>query len=75
MSSERSHPAVRRPIPEVDELSREFWESAANGQLVIQRCTACRRFHHHRDLFALTAVKQSKRTSQSAAKLASGAGP
>jgi hypothetical protein len=35
MSSEISHPAVRRPIPEVDELSREFWESAANGQLVI----------------------------------------
>jgi len=46
MSSEISRPAVRRPIPEVDELSREFWEGAANGLLVIQRCTACRRFHH-----------------------------
>ncbi len=30
-----------RPVPEVTELTRPFWESAARGKLVVQRCVAC----------------------------------
>src|SRR5262245_63427792 len=34
------------PLPEPDETSRPFWEAAREGRLVIQRCAACRRYHH-----------------------------
>ena len=30
-----------RPIPEPTAVTRPFWEAAARGQLVVQRCVAC----------------------------------
>ena len=35
-----------KPLPEVSDLTRPFWEAAGRGSLVVQRCTACghRRF-------------------------------
>lgn len=35
-----------RPVPEPDEVSRFFWEGAAQRQLVLQRCSVCRRFQY-----------------------------
>jgi len=37
---------VSRPLPELTQLSAPFWEAARHGQLALQRCTACGRFHH-----------------------------
>jgi uncharacterized OB-fold protein len=31
----------RRPVPLGDEHSQRYWEAAARGQLLIQRCTRC----------------------------------
>lgn len=31
------------PGPTLTELSRPFWEAAAQGQLMIQKCSACKR--------------------------------
>jgi uncharacterized OB-fold protein len=31
----------RRPLPWPDEVSRPFFEAAANGRLLLQRCAAC----------------------------------
>jgi uncharacterized protein len=33
-----------KPRPILDELSRPYWDAAANGRLLIQRCTACGRY-------------------------------
>ncbi len=30
-----------RPLPQPDNVSAEFWASAARGQLLFQRCAAC----------------------------------
>jgi uncharacterized OB-fold protein len=30
-----------RPVPEPTALTRPYWEAAARGQLVVQRCAAC----------------------------------
>ena len=35
-----------RPRPGVDDLSRPFWEAAAEGRLVIQRCSDCGYYNH-----------------------------
>jgi uncharacterized protein len=37
---------VQRPQPELTSLSAPFWEGAGQGRLVLQRCSACARFHH-----------------------------
>lgn len=31
----------QRPVPEPDELTRFYWEAAAEHRLVLQRCQAC----------------------------------
>jgi uncharacterized OB-fold protein len=31
-----------RPVPEPDGLSRPYWEAARRGELMVQRCRACR---------------------------------
>jgi uncharacterized OB-fold protein len=36
-----------RPLPEVDNVSRPYWEAAARGELVYQECPAC----GHRQLY------------------------
>jgi uncharacterized OB-fold protein len=33
-------------VPEVSELTRPYWEGAARGALMLQRCRACGRFRH-----------------------------
>ena len=37
---------ILRPLPYADEISAPFWEAAHQGQLLIQRCTACRHWIH-----------------------------
>jgi uncharacterized OB-fold protein len=38
--------AVLRPAPTLTEDNRFFWEAAALGRLVAQRCLGCGRLHH-----------------------------
>jgi uncharacterized OB-fold protein len=38
--------AAIRPAPTVTEDNRFFWEAAAQGRLVAQRCQGCHRLHH-----------------------------
>lgn len=35
-----------RMAPEIDDLTRPYWESAGRGQLSLQWCAHCRRFIH-----------------------------
>ena len=37
---------LERPRPVPDAVSAGFWEAAAREELVIQRCSACRRYQH-----------------------------
>ena len=37
---------LKRPHPADDVLSRPFWEAARRGELVVQRCSACRIWQH-----------------------------
>ena len=39
-------PSPNRPLPAPDDLSRPFWDGAAAGQLVIQRCDDCGYYNH-----------------------------
>ena len=42
MSIEALRETLRlRALPEPDNASRHYWQSAAEGRLVIQRCTSC----------------------------------
>jgi uncharacterized OB-fold protein len=44
MSSDREGVAATlaaRPLPEVDEVARPYWEAAARGELLYQACPAC----------------------------------
>ena len=36
-----SWPEWTRPLPEPDAVTRPFWEAAAQGRLLYQRCAAC----------------------------------
>lgn len=36
-----------KPLPVTDALTEPFWQAAANGRLVLQRCSACGRFQHY----------------------------
>ena len=36
-----------KPIQQPSELSRPFWEAAAAGRLVLQRCTGCGKIRHY----------------------------
>jgi uncharacterized OB-fold protein len=36
-----------KPLPILDGLSRQWFEAAAEGRLLIQRCTACGRFQFY----------------------------
>jgi uncharacterized OB-fold protein len=36
-----------RALPKPDHASRHFWQSAADGRLVLQRCTTCRQFQFY----------------------------
>jgi uncharacterized OB-fold protein len=36
-----------KPIPHPTALSRPYWEAAAQGRLVLQRCTACGKVRHY----------------------------
>ena len=35
-----------KPLPAIDDLTRPFWQAAAQHQLVIQCCQDCRYFNH-----------------------------
>jgi uncharacterized OB-fold protein len=35
-----------RPVPTIDDLTRAFWTSGADGKLVITRCSTCARLFH-----------------------------
>ncbi|MFJ6086321.1 Zn-ribbon domain-containing OB-fold protein [Streptomyces sp. NPDC092369] len=34
-------------VPEPDAFTRPYWEAAAQGRLLIRRCTTCVRAHHY----------------------------
>ena len=36
-------PVARRPLPGPDHVSAPYWDAAADGRLVVQRCLACGR--------------------------------
>lgn len=38
---------AKRPIPRPTPTSAGFWEAAARGELVLQRCEACRGWRHY----------------------------
>jgi uncharacterized OB-fold protein len=46
MSTVIIEPVGFRMLPALNELNRAFWTGGANGQLLIQRCAACRRWVH-----------------------------
>ncbi|MEV8587623.1 Zn-ribbon domain-containing OB-fold protein [Streptomyces sp. NPDC051180] len=33
--------------PDVDAFTRPYWDAAAEGRLLVRRCTACARAHHY----------------------------
>ncbi|MBY8856790.1 OB-fold domain-containing protein [Nocardia sp. CA2R105] len=35
-----------RPVPEPDDVTRFYWDAAAAGRLVLQRCCSCRRMQY-----------------------------
>jgi len=39
-----------RPVPDQDATTAFFWEGAATGQLLLQRCRQCRRFQYPPDV-------------------------
>ncbi len=39
-----------KPLPHPSSLSRPYWEGAAAGQLMLQRCTQCGRLRHYPQL-------------------------
>ncbi|MGA7419690.1 MAG: Zn-ribbon domain-containing OB-fold protein [Acidimicrobiales bacterium] len=39
--------AALRILPAPDNASRHYWQSAADGQLIVQRCTACGRYQFY----------------------------
>lgn len=43
-----------RPIPELDDVSRFFWEGAREGLLLVQRCAACHLFQYPPDVVCIT---------------------
>ncbi len=38
--------SVERPLPEITDQNRPFWESARAGRLRLQRCRSCGRFRY-----------------------------
>ena len=38
---------IARPVPPPSALSAAYWEGAAAGRLLIQRCTACATLRHY----------------------------
>ena len=39
-------PVPHKPTPQIDDLSRPFWDAANKRRLVLQRCQNCKRYHH-----------------------------
>ncbi|MEU5029966.1 OB-fold domain-containing protein [Streptomyces milbemycinicus] len=39
--------APRFDLPEIDAFTRPYWDAAAQGQLLIRRCTDCGQSHHY----------------------------
>ncbi len=39
--------AVSKPVPQDVELSRPYWQAAARGELVLQRCADCGKIRHY----------------------------
>ena len=38
---------VPRPTPPITDLSRPYWDAAAQGRLLVQTCGACGRWRHY----------------------------
>ena len=38
---------VPKPLPQVSEVSRPYWEAAAEGRLLLQRCGKCATIRHY----------------------------
>lgn len=35
------------PTPHIEEETREYWEGAGNGKLMVKKCRSCDAFHHY----------------------------
>jgi hypothetical protein len=44
---------AQRPLPETDTDARPFWDGAANGKLLIQRCNDCKHYQHYARPFCI----------------------
>ncbi len=42
--------AITKPVPHATPESAPYWEAAARGQLVLQRCTSCGSVRHYPQL-------------------------
>ena len=42
--------ADTRPVPAPDSISQFFWDGAAEGRLLIQKCTACGKYQYPPDV-------------------------
>lgn len=41
------HTPLLKPLPQTSELARPYWEAAAQGNLVLQSCSACGKTRHY----------------------------
>ena len=39
--------ADRADLPTIEDETREYWDAAADGRLLIARCGSCERVHHY----------------------------
>ena len=42
---------IQRPLPVVSDITKPFWEAAANNKLIIQKCAACGKSQFYPRLF------------------------
>lgn len=50
-----------KPAPQITDLSRPYWEAAAQGRLVLQCCSACGKVRHYPQLLCNSCYSDSVR--------------
>jgi uncharacterized protein len=59
---------VARPAPPINELSRPYWEAAAQGRLLVQTCAACGQWRHYPRLLCDRCYSSAVQWKQSSAR-------
>ena len=59
-------PPIRetRPAPAPDDISRFFWDGAAEGRLLVQRCLACGRYQYPPDIICTYCQSETLEAAQ-----------